>query len=54
MNDKLSTMICSKCMDKVENWHNFKIICYENQEKLNTWMKQWDNSTSDMVISRKC
>lgn len=35
--DKLTTMICANCIEKINNWQTFKRTCTENQSKLEEW-----------------
>lgn len=47
--DKLSTMVCLQCVEKVNNWQSFKLTCCENQTKLEQWMNISSADLSDMV-----
>lgn len=40
IDDKLSTMICLICIDKLNSWYDFKMTCCENQAKLQEWLEE--------------
>lgn len=54
MDDKISTMICKTCIQKIDNWEVYREKCSENQSKLQDWMKEWNKvNNSDTSIQIK-
>ncbi|KAF7988787.1 hypothetical protein HCN44_007097 [Aphidius gifuensis] len=52
--DKLSTLICEGCIDKVKDWHIYKESCKKSQEKLQQWLvKNISNNSLNMDPSVK-
>ncbi|XP_064211337.1 zinc finger protein 62 isoform X2 [Tribolium castaneum] len=53
--DKLSTMVCLQCIEKINNWQSYKLTCCENQNKLEQWINTSNPelSLSDMNIQIK-
>ncbi|XP_014606761.1 PREDICTED: zinc finger protein 423-like [Polistes canadensis] len=37
--DKVSTLICSSCIDNVNQWYNYKEACFHSQDKLQKWLE---------------
>ncbi|XP_022918333.1 zinc finger protein 62 homolog isoform X2 [Onthophagus taurus] len=54
--DKLSTMICDLCRQKIHGFQEYKKSCSENQRKLQNLLSTWDptgESNSNMVIIKE-
>ncbi|KAJ8980918.1 hypothetical protein NQ317_011559 [Molorchus minor] len=54
ISDKLSTMVCNTCIDKVSGWHQYKQECASNQSKLELWLNNCPtNNISDLSFQIK-
>ncbi|XP_047343176.1 zinc finger protein 62-like isoform X1 [Vespa velutina] len=37
--DKVSTLICSSCVNNVNQWYSYKETCFRSQDKLQKWLE---------------
>lgn len=37
--DKVSTLICSSCVNNVNQWYDYKETCFRSQDKLQKWLE---------------
>lgn len=35
--DNISTLICKQCLNKINDWYEFKKYCNDSQTKLHYW-----------------
>ncbi|KAI4503826.1 hypothetical protein M0802_001229 [Mischocyttarus mexicanus] len=50
--DKVSTLICSSCIDNVNQWYNYKEACFHSQDKLQKWLETHPQ-TNPVVVNIK-
>lgn len=51
--DKLSTLICTNCVNNVNQWHTYKESCLRSQDKLHEWLAnqlQAKSTVSDLYV----
>ncbi|XP_015180184.1 PREDICTED: zinc finger protein 62-like [Polistes dominula] len=51
--DKVSTLICSSCINNVNQWYNYKEACFHSQDKLQKWLETHPQTTNPVVVNIK-
>ncbi|XP_032672620.1 zinc finger protein Xfin-like [Odontomachus brunneus] len=47
--DKLSTLICTNCVQNVNQWHTYKESCLRSQDKLQEWLTSQQQSKPTVI-----